>query len=216
MKIGIIGSGMVGRVLGNAFATEGHQVMLGTRDINKKEVVQWLAENAGTQTGSFADTAKFGEIIVLATPGDITQAVITSAGIINFDDKVVIDATNPIDHNKPPVNGVIQYFTTMEESLMERLQKLLPKAMLVKAFNSVGNTLMYKPDFSGIKPTMFICGNDDLAKKTVVQILDTFGWETEDMGKANAAGSIEALCILWCIPGFIKNKWMHAFKLLKK
>jgi predicted dinucleotide-binding enzyme len=93
---------------------------------------------------------------------------------------------------------------------------LIPEAKLVKAFNSVGNAFMYKPDFGGIKPTMFICGNDEEAKKTVTSILDSFGWETEDMGKSNAAGSIESLCILWCIPGFIHNRWTHAFKLLKK
>jgi 8-hydroxy-5-deazaflavin:NADPH oxidoreductase len=98
---------------------------------------------------------------------------------------------------------------------MERIQRLIPKAHVVKAFNSVGNAFMYKPNFPGGKPTMFICGNDAEAKKTVTQILDTFGWETEDMGAVEAARAIEPLCILWCIPGFIKNEWMHAFKLLK-
>ena len=216
MKIGIIGSGDVGRVLGAGFIKEGYEVMMGTRDINKETVVNWLANNPNSQVGSFADAAIFGELIVLATAGDITEAVIESAGINNFDSKVVIDATNPISHTKPPVNGVLQYFTTAEESLMERLQKLAPNAKFVKAFNSVGNALMYKPDLPGGMPTMFICGNDDLAKKTVTEILDAFGWETEDMGQANAAGTIESLCILWCIPGFLRNDWMHAFKLLKK
>ena len=216
MKIGIIGSGDVGRVLGAGFIKEGYEVMMGTRDINKETVVNWLANNPNSQVGSFADAAIFGELIVLATAGDITEAVIESAGINNFDSKVVIDATNPISHTKLPVNGVLQYFTTAEESLMERLQKLAPNAKFVKAFNSVGNALMYKPDLPGGKPTMFICGNDDLAKKTVTEILDAFGWETEDMGQANTAGTIESLCILWCIPGFLRNDWMHAFKLLKK
>ena len=216
MKIGIIGSGDVGRVLGTAFIKEGHEVMLGTRDINKEAVVKWVADNPSSQVGSFNAAATFGDIIVLATAGDITEAVIVNAGIDHFDNKVVIDATNPISHTKAPVNGVLQYFTTTDESLMEHLQKLVPEAKMVKAFNSVGNAFMYKPDFGGIKPTMFICGNDDLAKKTVTDILDAFGWETEDMGQANAAGAIEALCILWCIPGFLRNNWMHAFKLLKK
>ena len=216
MKIGIIGSGDVGCVLGAGFIKEGYEVMMGTRDINKETVVNWLANNPNSQVGSFADAAIFGELIVLATAGDITEAVIESAGINNFDSKVVTDATNPISHTKPPVNGVLQYFTTAEESLMERLQKLAPNAKFVKAFNSVGNALMYKPDLPGGKPTMFICGNDDLAKKTVTEILDAFGWETEDMGQANTAGTIESLCILWCIPGFLRNDWMHAFKLLKK
>jgi predicted dinucleotide-binding enzyme len=216
MKIGIIGSGIVGRVLGTAFLTEGNEVMLGTRDVNKEVVVKWISQNPGAMAGSFTDTAKFGELIVLATSGDITAGVISSSGIENFGGKVVIDATNPIDHTRPPVNGVLPSFSTMDESLMEQLQKQLPNARLVKAFNSVGNAFMYKPDFGGIKPTMFICGNDADAKKTVTHILDSFGWETEDMGKVEAARAIEPLCILWCIPGIIKGQWTHAFKLLKK
>ena len=216
MKTAIIGSGIVGRVLGHAFLTEGYDVMLGTRDVNKEEVVKWLSQNPGAKAGSFEETAKFGEIIVLAIAGDIAEQVIKSSGLENFNGKVVIDATNPIDHTRPPQNGVLPYFTTMDESLMQRLQKLLPGARLVKAFNSVGNAFMYKPDFNGIKPTMFICGNDEEAKKTVTGILDSFGWETEDMGKAESAGVIESLCVLWCIPGIIRNQWSHAFKLLKK
>jgi len=216
MKIGILGSGDVGRVLGTAFIAEDHEVMLGTRDTQKEAVVKWLSQNTGAKAGSFEDTAKFGELLVLASSGDITAAVIETAGIENFKNKVVIDATNPIDHTKPPVNGVLPYFTTTDESLMEQLQKKLPDAKLVKAFNSVGNSFMYKPDFGGQKPTMFICGNDDDAKKTVTQILDAFGWETEDMGRAESARAIEPLCILWCIPGFLGKGWNHAFKLLKK
>lgn len=216
MKIGILGSGIVGRVLGTAFINEGYQVMLGTRDINKEEVVKWHSQNQAAKVGSFSDTATFGEIVLLVTSGDITAQVISSSGIENFDGKVVIDATNPIDHTRPPVNGVLPFFTSTNESLMERLQKMLPKARLVKAFNSVGNALMYKPDFGSEKPTMFICGNDEDAKKTVTGILDSFGWETEDMGKAEAARPIESLCILWCIPGLIQGRWTHAFRLLKK
>lgn len=216
MKIGIAGSGIVGRILGSAFIAEGHEVMLGTRDVQKPEVVKWLAENPGAKAGSFEDTASFGEMIVLATSGDITAEVIKAGGIQNFNNKVVIDATNPIDHTRPPVNGVLPYFTTIDESLMEQLQKLLPQAKLVKAFNSVGNAFMYKPDFGGQKPTMFICGNDEDAKKSVTTILDAFGWETADMGKVESARAIEALCTLWCIPGILNNQWTHAFKLLKK
>jgi predicted dinucleotide-binding enzyme len=215
MKIGIIGSGIVGRVLASAFLKEGHQAMLGTRNISKEDVLKWKKENPAGLLGSFQETAQFGELIVLAVSGLVAEDAINLAGKEHFNHKVVIDATNPIA-TVPPENGVLKFFTTLEESLMERIQKQLPDAKVVKAFSCVGNALMYKPNFNGSIPTMFICGNDDPAKKTVTDILTSFGWETEDMGKVEAARVIEPLCILWCIPGFIRNQWTHAFKLLKK
>lgn len=214
MKIGIIGSGIVGRVLGNAFLQEGHQVKLGTRNTLKEEVVNFLKENPASTAGSFEETAIFGDIIVLATGGNVTESAIALAGIDNFTNKTIIDTTNPIA-SAPPVNGVLSFFTDLNSSLMEKIQLQLPAANVVKAFNSVGNALMYKPILKGGTPTMFICGNDLAAKKQVAYLLDTFGWETEDMGAVEAARAIEPLCMLWCIPGFIKNEWMHAFKLLK-
>ena len=215
MKVGILGSSVVGQALGKGFLSEGHEVMIGTRDTSKESLVNWQKENPSVKLGSFADTAKFGELIVLAVSGDAAKKVIEQAGKENFSNKVVIDTTNPIA-KAPPENGVLKFFTSLDRSLMEDLQKLLPDAKFVKAFNSVGNTLMYKPKFSGTKPTMFICGNDEAAKKTVTDILSAFGHETEDMGKAEAARAIEPLCILWCIPGFLRNQWSHAFRLLKK
>jgi predicted dinucleotide-binding enzyme len=215
MKIGILGSVMVGKTLATAFLKESHAVMMGTRDTSKADVMEWKSRNPSARTGSFAETAAFGELLVLATKGTITPDVIKLAGEKNFSAKTVIDATNPIADARP-VNGVIQFYTDINQSLMERLQKLLPDAKLVKAFNSVGNALMYKPDLPGGPPTMFICGNDDQAKLTASDILKSFGWEVEDMGKAEAARAIEPLCILWCIPGFLSNEWSnHAFKLLK-
>jgi hypothetical protein len=111
---------------------------------------------------------------------------------------------------------VLRFFTNLDQSLMERLQGAFPDAHFVKAYNSVGNTRMINPQFPGGKPTMFICGNDDKAKATVRGINDQFGWETADMGKAEAARAIEPLCMLWCILGFTQNEWTHAFKLLHK
>jgi predicted dinucleotide-binding enzyme len=215
LKIGILGSGMVGRVLATAFLTEGHSVMLGTRDTAKDEVIKWKTENPGGETGTFADSAAFGDLLVLAISGAVVKEAIELAGKAHFAGKVVIDATNPIS-SEAPIHGVLKFFTTMEESLMEQIQHLIPDAKLVKAFNCVGNAFMYKPSFKDGVPSMFICGNDDDAKKTVEAILERFGWETEDMGKIEASRAIEPLCILWCIPGFLKNQWQHAFKLLKK
>jgi predicted dinucleotide-binding enzyme len=214
MKIGVLGSGVVGQVLAKAFLSEGHDVTLGTRHISKEELITWKNDNPKGNVGTFADTAKFGELLVLAVQGSAAEQVIKLAGTDHFSNKVLIDATNPIAA-APPVNGVLKFFTTLDESLMEKIQQLIPEAKIVKAFNSIGNSSMYKPNFAGGKPTMFICGNDDAAKQTVTGILTAFGWETEDMGKVEAARAIEPLCMLWCIPGMLHNQWKHAFKLLK-
>jgi 8-hydroxy-5-deazaflavin:NADPH oxidoreductase len=127
----------------------------------------------------------------------------------------VIDACNPIE-DAPPENGVLRFFTDINDSLMEQLQRLFRDAHFVKAFNSVGAPCMVNPQFAGGKPTMFICGNNEGAKKQVAQINEQFGWETADMGAAESARAIEPLCMLWCIPGFVRNDWTHAFKLLTK
>lgn len=212
MNIGILGSGDVAKTLAGGFLKHGHHVMLGTRDSAK--LADWAAQNAGALVGSFADTAKFGEVVVLAVKGTVAADALRAAGAANLAGKLVIDATNPIA-DAPPVNGVLKFFTDLDESLMERLQREFADAHFVKAFNSVGSVRMVNPQFEGGKPTMFICGNDEAAKKTVSEILDQFGWETADMGKAEAARAIEPLCMLWCIPGFYRNEWMHAFKLLR-
>ena len=214
MKIGIIGSAQVGQVLARGFQSEGHDVVIGTRNPAKKELADFKKNNASVRVATFEETAASAELIVLATAGGVVEEAIRMAGLHNFNNKVVIDATNPLDH-QPPVNGVLKFFTDLNSSLMERIQQLIPDAKLVKAFNSVGSALMYKPSLKEGTPSMFICGNDDEAKITVTAILTSFGWETEDMGKAEAARAIEPLCILWCIPGFLRNSWSHAFKLLK-
>ncbi|WP_207511905.1 NADPH-dependent F420 reductase [Longitalea luteola] len=214
MKIGIIGSGAVGQKLGTAFLTEGHEVMLGTRNPGKEEVKKWKKDNPKGLCSTFGVTAQFGEILVLAVAGSVAESAIKLSGTSHFNNKVLIDATNPIAA-APPKDGVLSLFTDSNESLMEKLQQLLPEARMVKAFNTVGNAQMYKPTVKGGPPTMFICGNDANAKRTVTEILTAFGWETADMGKAVAARAIEPLCILWCIPGFRENQWTHAFKLLK-
>lgn len=213
MNVGIIGSGEVGQTLAKAFKSEGYGVMLGTRDTAKAEVVKFNTET-GIAVGTFEETAKFGGILVLCTKGAAAQGALELAGMDNIDGKVIIDTTNPIAA-APPTNGVLHYTTSLDSSLMEQLQQFAPNAKFVKAFNSVGNTLMYKPQLPGGTPSMFICGNDDAAKLTVTEILTSFGWETEDMGKAEAARAIEPLCILWCIPGFLKNDWVHAYKVLR-
>ncbi len=214
MKIGIIGSGIVAQTLGNAFLTEGYEVMMGSRDPKKEAIIKWKAINPSAKSGNFAEAAAFGELLVLATAGHGALQAVQSSGLKNLEGKTIIDVTNPIAQS-PPEKGVLKFTTSLNHSLMEQLQQAAPKAKFVKAFSSVGNARMYKPVFKEGKPTMFICGNDEAAKKKVTEILDRFGWETEDMGAVEAARAIEPLCILWCIPGFLRNEWSHAFKLLK-
>jgi hypothetical protein len=211
--VGILGSGPVGKALAKGFSKYGHQVMIGTRD--KSRLDEWIVENPYAKSGTFDEVAKHGEILVLAVAGRVAKEVLNSSGRSNLSGKVIIDATNPIS-NDPPQNGVLQFFTDLNHSLMEDLQTEYPDAMFVKAFNSVGNPFMVDPDFEEGKPTMFICGNDLKAKSEVETILEKFGWEVENMGGAEAARAIEPLCILWCLPGFLRNQWNHAFKLLKK
>ena len=212
MKVGIIGSGVVAQSLGAGFVKHDHEVMLGTRDASK--LADWAAKNPSARVGDFAETAKFGDIVILAVKGTVAAEALRAAGAGNFAGKTVIDATNPIA-DAPPVNGVLKFFTSVDKSLMEQLQAEFPEGRFVKAFNSVGSALMVNPQFEGGKPTMFICGNDAAAKSAVSKILDQFGWETADMGKVEAARAIEPLCMLWCIPGFLRNEWAHAFKLLR-
>jgi predicted dinucleotide-binding enzyme len=211
MKVGVLGSGDVAKVLGGGFVRHGHDVMMGTRDAAK--LADWAKQNPKGKVGSFADAAKFGELVVLAVKGTVAADALRAAGAANLAGKPVIDATNPIA-DAPPVNGVLKFFTGHDDSLMERLQREFPAARFVKAFNSVGNARMVNPQYAGGKPTMFICGNDDAAKQTVRGVLDQFGWETADMGKVESARAIEPLCMLWCVRGFLRNEWGHAFKLL--
>lgn len=211
MKIGVLGSGSVAQTLAAGFIKHGHQVMVGTRDTAKLK--DWQSKNPKAQIGSFSQAAAFGEVIMLAVKGSAAAEALRAAGSTNLNGKPVIDACNPIA-DAPPVNGVLQLFTAPNTSLLEQLQKEFPAAHFVKAFNSVGAPRMVNPEYKVGKPTMFICGNDDAAKATVTRILDQFGWETADMGKVEASRAIEPLCMLWCILGFTKNEWTHAFKLL--
>jgi len=211
MKVGVLGSGDVAKVLASGFLKHRHDVMVGTRTLSK--LADWAKQNPKGSVGSFADAAKFAQLVVLAVKGTVALDALRAAGAANLAGKPVIDATNPIA-DAPPVNGVLKFFTNLDESLMERLQREFGDARFVKAFNSVGNALMVNPKLKGGKPTMFICGNDDAAKQTVRGIVDQFGWETVDMGKAESARAIEPLCMLWCIPGMLRNEWAHAFKLL--
>lgn len=213
-KAGIIGSGMVGQVLANGLLKHGYEVMIGSRDAEK--LAEWKTIGGpNAHTGTVAEAAKFGDIIVLAVKGEAALQAIQLAGDANLSGKTVIDTTNPIDNSKAPANGVIQLFTGPNESLMEKIQSAIPSANVVKSFSCVGNAFMVNPSFPKGRPTMFICGNSAEAKKEVTALLDTFGWDAEDMGMVESARAIEPLVSLWCAPGFLRNQWTHAFALYK-
>jgi 8-hydroxy-5-deazaflavin:NADPH oxidoreductase len=212
-KVGILGSGDVGKTLAKGFLKHGYQVAIGSDHPEKLE--EFKRENPKIETATFEQAAQSGDTIVLCVKGIVAEKIVEKVKR-HLSGKTIIDSTNPIA-DAPPQNGVLNYFTSLEESLMERLQKIAPDAQFVKAFNSIGSAFMVNPDFGDdTKPTMFICGNNDDAKKKVHEILEKFGFEVEDMGKVESARAIEPLCILWCIPGFLRNEWAHAFKLLKK
>jgi predicted dinucleotide-binding enzyme len=213
MKVGIIGSGSVGKVIGAGLLKHGHHVMLGTRNPEKPEVQTWLQQNPQGSAGTFQQAAEFGELIFLATLGLAAQEAIGLAGLTNFSGKTVVDTTNPIA-DTPPVGGILPFFTGPNESLAERIQATLPQAHIVKAFNSVGAPNMVNPTYKQGPPTMFYCGDDAGAKQQVAGIIQEFGWEPFDCGGIIASRAIEPLCILWCLRGFQHNQWNHSFKLL--
>jgi 8-hydroxy-5-deazaflavin:NADPH oxidoreductase len=212
-KIGVLGSGDVGKTLAQGFLKYEYQVMIGSDHPEKLE--EFKNENPKVETANFEQSAQWADLVVLCVKGTVAEKIVEKTKR-HLSEKIVVDTTNPIA-DAPPDNGVLKFFTSLEESLMERLQKIAPDAQFVKALNSIGSGLMINPNFGGgIKPTMFICGNNDDAKMKVSGILRKFGFEIEDVGKVESARALEPLCILWCIPGFLKNEWTHAFKLLKK
>jgi 8-hydroxy-5-deazaflavin:NADPH oxidoreductase len=214
MKVGIVGSGDVAKTLGTAFIDLGHEVKLGSRTPESEGLVAWK-KKVGSQgsTGTFAEAAAFGEVVVLSTHGVENESAIRLAGPKNFSGKVVIDTTNPLafgdDHMPHLAYG-------WSDSAGERVQKLLPNAHVVKAFNSVGNAHMYKPKFPGGPPDMFYCGNDAASKKKVGEWLQLFGWNPVDVGGIEGARLLEPLCILWVSMGIRGGSWDIAFKVLHK
>ena len=211
VRVGVLGSGDVGKVLAGGFLGLGHEVRIGSRSPEK--LSEWASgAGAGASTGTFDDAAKFGDIIVLATHGEGTQSAVELAGADNFDGKVVIDATNPLDFS----SGGPQLSIGFNDSLGERIQRWLPKARVVKAFNTVGNAHMIHPQFHGGPPTMFIAGNDADAKKLVTQVCEAWGWDVADLGGIESSRYLEPMCMAWVVYGIRTGGWNHAFKLLRK
>jgi 8-hydroxy-5-deazaflavin:NADPH oxidoreductase len=208
-RYGVIGSGDVGKTLARGLKGHGHDVRIGSRD--GKKLAAWSREQ-GIEEGNFAAVAEHAETVVLAVAGGAAEEAVKGIAR-SLGGKVVVDTTNPI--GGPPVNGILPFFTGANESLMERLQGAVPTARFVKAFSCVGNALMVDPTLPGGRPTMFIAGNDAEAKREVTALLDQFGWDVEDVGGMEGARAIEPLSRLWCAPGFLRNDWAHAYRVLR-
>jgi 8-hydroxy-5-deazaflavin:NADPH oxidoreductase len=226
MKVGIFGTGMVGRILAEKFVDGGNEVMIGTRNIEDTlaktgqdsmrniPYKEWQEKNPSVKLGTFRDAAKFGEIIFIATFGNAATEAIQSAGIENFTGKIIIDTTNPLD----PSKGVPPAFTaTIGNSLGEQIQRLLPEAKVVKAFNTLGMAIIVNPKREEGDPVLFIAGNDESAKKQVEEIARSWGWkDIVDFGDISEAFWLEAFGMIWIRFAFKNKSWSHAFSLLKK
>ena len=168
MKVGVLGTGDVGRALGRGFVSRGHEVMMGSRDPSSEKVREWVAKQGSrASSGTNAEAATFGELIVLATKWTGTENALRLAGEENLRGKVLIDATNPlhVEPGKPPSLALGH-----TDSGGEQVQRWAPGARVVKAFNIVGNPHMVDPVFPEGQPDMFICGNDADAKAKVTEI----------------------------------------------
>lgn len=213
MKIGILGSGDVGRALGTGLAALGHEVKIGSRDPGQETIRNWLKKAGGkASAGTFAEAAAFGELAVLATSWAGTENAIKLAGPASLAGKVVIDVTNPLDFS----GGAPRLAVGHTDSAGEMVQRWLPKSKVVKTLNHVGNPHMVNPQFPGGPPDMFVCGNDARAKRTVTDLLKAFGWSVIDIGGIEGARYLEPLAMLWIVYGATTNTWNHAFKLLRK
>jgi predicted dinucleotide-binding enzyme len=214
MKIGILGTGDVAAALGKGFIASGHEVKMGSRSATNEKSAAWVKEvGAKGSAGTFADAASYGEIVVLATLGVANDAALEAAGTKNLEGKIIIDATNPLDFSggMPP-----KLAYSGNDSGGERVQRQVPGAQVVKAFNTVGNAFMFKPDFPGGPPDMFIAGNSADAKKKVSGILESFGWGVVDCGGIESSRYLEGMCLIWVISAVSRGNWNQAFKMLRK
>ncbi|MDP4114755.1 MAG: NAD(P)-binding domain-containing protein [Bacteroidota bacterium] len=211
MKVGILGSGMVGKELGKGFIKIGYQVLIGSRDTLKLQ--EWKDSNGkNASTGTFSDAALFGDIVVIATNWQGTENAIKMAGLEHFRNKIVIDVTNPlkIEPGAPP-----SFMSSVDHSGGGTIQGWLPGAYVVKAFNIISASTMCNPKMKEGTADLFIAGNNKESKELVAGIAKQWGWEKViDLGDISNAFFLEALAMIWINYAFKNNKWNHAFKLL--
>ena len=218
MKAGILGSGVVGTTLGHGLIRLGHTVMIGTEHPWKSELQQWLADHPERSgVGSFSEAAAFGDIIILCTSWPGAKNTIEAAGVWNFSKKIVLDVTNPLDGRGPDEAGRLSLSPGNNPSGGEQVQAWLPEAYVVKTLNSTGSLYMVSPGFEEGTPTMFMAGNDDLAKMAMTDLLTQLGWkDIADVGNIEMSRHLESLYVIWYAYGIRTGTWRHAFRLLKK
>jgi predicted dinucleotide-binding enzyme len=200
MRIGILGSGVVGSALARGYARHGHDVRIGTRQPHVD----------GLPVGAPREVAGEAELVVLAVRGSASVDVVSGLAA-ELEGKVLVDATNPLDTSTAPPG----LFVGTTDSLGEQVQRAVPGARVVKAYNTVGNALMVDPDLPGGPPTMFVAGNDADAKTTVIEMLRATGWDVADLGGIEASRWLEAMCMAWVLYGVTSGGWGHAFRLLR-
>ncbi len=214
MKIGVVGSGDVGRALGLGFSQQGHEVMIGTRYPDKKELGHWRkAAGKNAQIGTTTQAADFGEVVILAIAWHAAENVLSqirpeAAG------KIVIDVTNPLQFNgdEPPS-------LTLGHTISggEMVQQSLPDSHIVKTLNTIGHANMVQPNYKDGVPAMFLCGDNESAKTHTTALLEELGWkDIVDIGDIEKSRLLEPLCLLWVEYGVARDTWNHAISIIAK
>ncbi len=207
MRVGIFGTGSVGRTLASKFAALGHEVMMGTRDVGalmarldmdamgNRPFPEWFGEQTDVEVGTFAEAAAHGEILFNCTAGSASVAAISHADDEALTGKILVDVANPLDFSK----GYLRLTLCNDDSLGEEIQRAFPDIRVVKALNTVTAGVMVNPSLVPGSHDLFICGNDDAAKAEVTRVLkEWLGWETViDVGDITAARGTEMLMPLW-------------------
>ena len=198
MRIGVLGTGMVGTTIAGKLVGLGHEVRLGSRTADNERAATWVREaGANASQGTFADAAAFGELVLNCTAGTASLAALDAAGAGNLASKTLVDVSNPLDFSQgmPP-----SLYVCSTDSLAEQIQRAFPDARVVKALNTIGCEVMVDPASVPGAHHVFVCGDDETAKAQVVELLESFGWPREsilDLGDLTAARATEAYLLLW-------------------
>ena len=198
MRIGVLGTGMVGRAIATKLADLGHEVKMGSRTAANESAAEWVASaGAGASQGTFADAAAHGDVVFNCTAGEASLAALESAGAENLAGKVLVDVSNALDHSRGMPPGL---FTSSFDSLGEQIQRAFPDTRVVKALNTVNCEVMVEPSKVPGEHDVFLCGDEQAAKARVAELLQSFGWPPEsvvDLGDLSSARGMEAYLLLW-------------------